>query len=341
MKKIWYIKFFLKKVGNIEKNKNNLYTKKIIDNQDINIENNFGKLDDINLKNRIKELQSSYITNETIDFISKIYKKYVSNSVNTNLNKKSQVIKSLYDKINEHFRTLNDIKEKNITEDEINKLKYKMAYKVRREILGLPNDTKLNNIDDFSDEKFNKWFSDNDTNLINDDNLLRYLSDEEWKKFVETLDFPQGSTIQKKEEAPDNIFKKIKEDIKLVSFFSKIPGIITNFIETALTSEIKSKLFPATYKIYPFGSRRLNIFDSEIKRKYIDMTKNDNMIYRGIKIYDFLRGIDQKDFWNNVCVISCSTEKSFNVIGSLLYQMDTREELNIQSENINISQKQN
>ena len=56
-------------------------------------------------------------------------------------------------------------------------------------------------------------------------------------------------------------------------------------------------------------------------------------------MYDFLRRIDQKDFWNNVCVISCRTEKSFNVIGSLLYQMDRREELNIQTEILTTSLK--
>ena len=288
------------------------------------------KTDDNELMSRVEDLQKMYITSDTINYIVKLYDEYAKNPKLSD-DIKVKILQNIYNVISDSYRFLQSFEKENHTSEEENRQKNKFAYAVRRAILGLSNDEKFNNINDFNKEEFKKWYFN--TGLTTDDkNLLRYLTPSEWNAFLQTLDYPSGSTEKTKRENSDKIAKRITYVVSKATFDSKIPDNVNNFISKNLIDTISQRLLMKTYKIYNFGEKRMNIFDSEIKKNYIDITKNDGFLYKNdIRVFDVYRGIPEEKFWNNVTVIHCFSEKSFDVIGSTIGQMNRRNELIINS----------
>lgn len=285
-------------------------------------------------KERLREFFSCFITNETIQYLIDLYNNWKGN---TN-NQKYKALKNIYNIISDAHDRLNFYVNKNKNNSnnkELIKLKNEFGNIIRQGILNIKyeNNELKNTIK--SSNKFDDYYSKHKEELNNDLNLLKYLSDSEWEVFKKTLDYSFTYDDNKSDEENEkqnikSISKRLIDIVKITTFDSKIPNTVNNFIKSIM-KEISSKIIYKTYTRYDFGKRRLNMFDTNLKRIYLDNIKNDNSNYLNIRLFDLYRTIPENEFWKNVTVFSCYNSKAYNTITSMIYQLNRRNELEITS----------
>lgn len=308
-------------------------------------EGSYKKLSENELKNRVKVLQSSYITNDTIEILKELYKNYIKNSTDDsseNDNNKIKCIKNVYNAIKDGYSNLkgfmknnSDVQDENTLKEikkKENNLRDMIALKIRKYILGVDISIQEfdNLVNNFSDEKFDLWYEENKSILNGNDDLLKYLNDNEWNIFSNTLDYPYNSSVKNGKESVKSFVKRIINVASTETFDSKIPGVMVNFVET-LRNKLNSKIFNFApfLGFYDFGTVYRSFLKNQLKNIYIDLTKNEGDIYRQIKMCDIYRYIDDKAFWKNACMFHCWSHKVFNTVLSMISEMSIRDELHI------------
>lgn len=322
------------------------------------------------LKDAIDVFQNNYISQNTINFINNLSKKYHSKDIEDidiiydNDDFMTKKIKCIYrlrnyinSFINESYLNNKNIlleddvewtdKEKHIVQHEIDDNTY--MKRIRKAILGLYNDSadvynklKIAYSND-SREKINSEIGDYkkilnlrselfNYLLNNDYNLINYLDQNELEEFEDTLTTPaQGDTP---DEKLNNAFERTKEIIDLIdicTFDTKIPGNINNFYQTILKQVKRRTLVGVTCAFNYFGKVSPKGFIiSRPKEQYVDIVKNDGVIYKGIPAFEAYKAIPQKEFWKNVAYIDCRTKDSLGIVSAALGDLSIRQEVNIQ-----------
>lgn len=324
-------KYFAKKgIKFVENNLGKILHGNIMaDNEDVNVKSSYN-INDEGIKKRVKDLQSSYITNDTIDFLKELYNIYVKNDVDDeNMTPKMKCIKNVYKAIENGYDRLNTFLKNSSNEKEKNEIKDRIAYIIRKTILGVNNEN-FAPIDDFDEKLFEEWYDENAIDLAGYNDLLKHLTNDEWKKFADTLDYPESSSVKTSPESANKFVKKIIDIVKTETFDTKIPGVILNYVKS-IDDKISGKIIKSIpfLKFYNFGTKKLPFLNDRIKTLYIDLTKNEGEIYRDIKLHDVYRSIPVDEFWKNACVFHCWTHEAFGIVLSAMSEMGVRDDMRV------------
>ena len=279
-------------------------------------------------KKRMEDFFASFISNDTLKYIVELFNNYKG----SDLDKKYVALKNSYDSIKDAIDRDKQIRNnKNIDANEEKKIRNEIANTIRKSILNISSGDYTNRKSIHNSKKFDEFFKNNYEELNNNNNLLKYLTDEEWNKFRNTLEYSYITDDSNNNNSyNEDITNRIIKITEKVTFESKVPDSISNFLKS-VRDEISNKLVMKTYKFYDFGKRRLNMFDTNLKKIYLDTVKNDKSNYLNIRFFDIYRTFPEEKFWKNVSVFSCYNSNAYNNIISQIFEMNRRSELDINS----------
>lgn len=279
-------------------------------------------------KKRMEDFFASFISNDTLKYIVELFNNYKG----SDLDKKYVALKNSYDSIKDAIDRDKQIRNnKNIDANEEKKIRNEIANTIRKSILNISSGDYTNRKSIHNSKKFDEFFKNNYEELNNNNNLLKYLTDEEWNKFRNTLEYSYITDDSNNNNSyNEGITNRIIEITDKVTFDSKVPDSISNFLKS-VRDEISNKLVMKTYTFYDFGKRRLNMFDTNLKKIYLDTVKNDKSNYLNIRFFDIYRTFPEEEFWKNVSVFSCYNSNAYNNIISQIFEMNRRSELDINS----------
>lgn len=159
--------------------------------------------------------------------------------------------------------------------------------------------------------------------LNNENNLLKYLSDEGWKKLENTLDLPiEGQDDDEKEKSASKIAKHIVKVVSNYLFKTPIPKSIENLIDT-IDKKIKWKIWGFQFIKSKFGKKILGFMVDELKEDYVDVVANTGKSISGVKFLKIIKKIESKLFWKNAIVYNCFSEKAFDRINTAVRNVTT------------------